>query len=262
MPGSEPPLTGAGILITRPGSQAETLANMAAERGAVPVILPLIEVTTLGDSDPVRTAVAGLGDDDLAIFVSVHAVDAIVMALQHGRLALPDRLLVAAIGGATSSALSRAGINVDIQPVGSFDSEGLIRALDRWKTRIRRACLFRAESGRELLANWLREQGIHVDEVASYRRTRLKSDAIPALDALSSTDSPLLTATSAELLDALISRVPNDRRQWLLQLPIAVLSERIHRIARDRGFIGRIVVADNPSNSALLAALEKCLLTR
>ena len=94
------PLTGKGIVITRPAHQSQALARLIEGAGGRPVLFPVIEIRAPADPRPFLEIVDQLDAFDLAIFISPNAVHwALKLILQ--RRALPPRLRVATVGGAS-----------------------------------------------------------------------------------------------------------------------------------------------------------------
>ena len=150
-------------------------------------------------------------------------------------------------------------VEADIVPRGSMDSEGLILAFENGHRKFAEVTIFRAATGRERLARWLRDHGADVTQVTCYRRIAIATEAAPALAVLARAQYPLLSATSVELLDAMLDRLDPEAQHRITKLPLAVFSRRIHDAAISRGFTGKLVVARQPSNLALVEALEACI---
>src|SRR2546429_9442752 len=71
---SEGPLSGRGILVTRPSEHALALADRIRAAGAEPVLFPTIEILPVENAAAVSRLIARLGGFQLAIFVSPTAV--------------------------------------------------------------------------------------------------------------------------------------------------------------------------------------------
>ena len=153
------------VLITRAAHQASALADELWTLGAEPVFLPTIELVEPTSFAPLDEAIAGLSGFDWLIFTSANAVEVFVA---RGGEAW-EGLKVAAIGAATAGALEVAGFRVGLMP-GVATAEGLVEALQgASNVRDERFLLVRAEVGREVLPEALREGGAEVTVVAAYR---------------------------------------------------------------------------------------------
>jgi uroporphyrinogen-III synthase len=156
------------VLITRAPHQASALADELRGLGAEPVFLPTIELAEPTSFGPLNEAVAGLSGFDWLIFTSANAVE--VFVGRGGRIG--DGQRVAAIGPATAEALEAAGFRVDLMPAVAI-AESLVEALQPFLNqedgRPARFLIVRAEEGREMLPEALREAGAEVTVVAAYR---------------------------------------------------------------------------------------------
>ena len=102
------PLRGRRILLCRPRGQAAELAGRLEEFGAVPLLLPVVEIGPPLDWAPVDAVIERLGDYHWLVFTSVNGVHSFL-----GRLPLCGRdlralghLRLAAIGPSTAAALA------------------------------------------------------------------------------------------------------------------------------------------------------------
>ncbi len=179
MSDSRPPLT---VVITRPRAQAEPLAARLAALGVDARIFPLLEIQPLAvgsaQEAELKAALGRLTDYALVAFVSPNAIDA---AFAHIR-AWPAGVIAAVVGDSSRQTLASHGVAEANASVASptdperTDSETLLQVLDLAALRGKKALIVRAETGRELLADRLREAGVEVEQVAAYRR------GAPALD--------------------------------------------------------------------------------
>lgn len=177
------------VVITRPRAQAQALADGVAELGREAVLLPLLDIFPLADQTGLQRALAGLADYALVAFVSPNAIDAAFAHVQRW----PDGVALAVLGETSRACLARHGIHdgnakifSPLDPTRS-DSEHLLRALALDSLDGKRVLIVRGETGRELMADGLREAGALVDTVAAYRRQ------VPAM-------TPQLADTLRELL--------------------------------------------------------------
>lgn len=185
------------VVITRPRAQAEPLAQAVAALGRRAVVLPLLEIAPLGDTAPLRAALAALPSYALVAFVSPNAVDAAFAHLD----AWPPGVPIGVVGEGSRAALARHGVTGDRAIIhcppdaANSDSEHLLASLDLAALAGRRVLIVRGESGRELMADTLRAAGALVETVPAYRRS-----------------VPALTGALAAELSALLAQ-PND---WII----------------------------------------------
>lgn len=152
-------LAGRRIVITRPDADAARLADRLRALGAVPVVIPSIEIE-FTDPPELDRALKDLGTYHWVIFTSRNGVEAVFR--RTGRLTGPK---VAAIGPATAEALRGRGVTPDLVP-SQYVAEAILASLR--EVRGLRFLLPRADIAREALAEGLRRRGAVVDEIAAY----------------------------------------------------------------------------------------------
>ncbi|MDZ7748216.1 MAG: uroporphyrinogen-III synthase [Halofilum sp. (in: g-proteobacteria)] len=143
-----------------------------------------------------------------------------------------------------------------MEPVGSHDSEGLLRAPALAPARIagRGVLIVRGEGGREHLATELMARGASVDYAEVYRRRRPQG-----LDPAVASGCDIVTVTSSEGLANLLAVLDEPARAHVLARPLAVTSERIAARAREHGFTWPPRVAPEPGDAGLLQAIRRCV---
>jgi uroporphyrinogen III methyltransferase/synthase len=167
----ERPLFGRRVLVTRPRDQAEELVDRLTMLGADAIVAPLIRIEPPSDPEPLRAAAAAPETFDWIIFSSVNAAHAFMIALREGggdtRSLKGPRLC--AVGSMTAAKLQQYGIKVDMVP-GEFRAEAVIAAIAAaGPVAGLRVLLPRADIGREVLAEQLRQAGAIVTDVVAYR---------------------------------------------------------------------------------------------
>jgi len=202
------PLANRRILITRAKGQASALASQLEALGAIPILIPTIEIAPPEDERPLRKAIAEIHYYDWVIFTSANAVDAFA---SHKPMEPLPRF--AAIGPATAKALEQHGYDVDLVPE-KFGPEHLAEELSRFANR-RHFLYPRAAVASDRIAETLRLAGGPVDVVEAYRNV-IPADSIEQLRTLLTTNPPdAITFTSAStaqnlvaLLDAASLQIP------------------------------------------------------
>ena len=109
------PLSGKGIVVTRPAHQAAHLAELIRAAGGRAILFPVIEIVEVGDLQPLLALIDRLDEFDLAIFISPNAVNK-AMNLIKARRALPTHLQLAAIGRSGVRELRHFGVPTVIAP--------------------------------------------------------------------------------------------------------------------------------------------------
>lgn len=249
------PLAGLRVLVTRPAHQAEALCTAIERAGGTPVRFPTIEIAPPRDIEPLEELIARLDEFDVAIFVSPNAVARAMEQIHARRGALPPRMTIACVGGASAGALAEFGI-VDVLTPARTDSEGLLALAPLQQVAGKRIVIFRGEGGRELLAETLAARGARVEYAACYRRLRPRADAAALTRAFSRGEIDVVTVTSAEALRNLREMLGDADARALKQLPIVVVSERLRQIARELGITGPVQVASTASDESIAAAIQ------
>lgn len=225
------PLTGVGVIVTRPQRQSAAFATRIATLGAAPLIWPAIVIVPPLDTAPLARAHATLASYDIAVFVSANAVEYGAPSPRDW----PAHLIPFAPGPATAEALDGVGIVRAKVPTTTHDSEGLLQLPELAELDGRRVVVFRGEGGREFLGNALRARGAVVDHVTCYRRVAPTAGTEGLVEALRGGAANALTITSAEGLDNLVAALPSEGRDLLTRIPVFAGHPRIAERARERG---------------------------
>ena len=165
------PLFGRRVLVTRPREQAAELVDLLSALGADSVEAPMIRMAPPDDPDALLRAAANPDAFDWIVFTSANAVEAFMTALLDGERdvrALKGPRLCAS-GTATADKLAAYGIKVDLIP-SEFRGDAVAAALiATGSMKGVRVLLPRADIGREVIADQLREAGAAVTEAIAYR---------------------------------------------------------------------------------------------
>jgi uroporphyrinogen-III synthase len=249
------------VFITRPEREAEELAAMLAPLGLQSVVQPAFDYVALEArvQDPeTYVELEAATATDLIVFTSPRAVT-------HGLAQLPREQLVqlrlAAIGPATASALTAAGLRVDVAARDGFTSEALLEALAAEVSSSARhpgrAFVLAAPGGRQALLEGLLEQGWKANMLLVYQSEPAALDRA-ALASLDEAAGVLSIWTSGNAMNALSQRMPPASWFRLCQGEWLVISERLKRLARAYG-PSRIHLSNGPGNGAILSAIRNLL---
>jgi uroporphyrinogen-III synthase len=287
------PLAGLNIVVTRPHEQATQLANRIAQAGGQAILFPLLEVSPVLDSQPLRALITRLDEFNLAIFISPNAVrygmEAIIgtgeflspnqpgssrsFPLANGTdggnnpgegnvgisteqyNALPMTLKVATVGQGSLRALRDYGVTNVIAPQDRFDSEALLALPELKQIAGWRVVIFRGNGGRELLGDTLIARGAKVEYVTCYQRARPRQDATVLLAA----NPDAITVTSSEALGYLWAMLDRMGKKRLAAVPLFVTHARIVEIANKLGWSEVVLTAQRDEGviSGLIAWAQK-----
>jgi len=192
------PLSGKNVVIPRAVEQARDTAATLRERGATPVILPMIEIAAPADGARLSRAVGEMSAYDWVLFTSANAVEQLRLELL--RVGADARAFgsakVGVVGPKTAEALLRLGIRADAV-AQEFVGEGLAAAVLA-EGAPRRVLLLRALAARDALPDALRARGSEVDVVVAYETKPLQSSGaeLAARIEAGSVDAVLFTSSS------------------------------------------------------------------
>jgi len=165
------PLFGQSIGITRPENQCGDIAKKITQLSGQPVIMPLIEISDVDDSQLaiLDETIERLDTFDWLVFTSINGVAAFFDRLwTTGRdVRSLAHLKIAAIGTSTAAAIEAFSLRPDIMP-DSFRAEALAEAMLPL-VHGKKVLWARASRGRDVLPSMLSEAGASVYEVVVYR---------------------------------------------------------------------------------------------
>ncbi|NOX76369.1 MAG: uroporphyrinogen-III synthase [Gammaproteobacteria bacterium] len=253
-----PALNGVCALVTRPLQQGQALCERIEQRGGSAIAFPVIEIQPPSDAAQFRRQLDVLSTFDLAIFVSVNAVNAVADARVNTH-SWPEGTAIAAVGRATASALSRRGLPVTWVAPRPFNSESLLSLPALQHLGGQRVVIFRGQQGRPLLGDTLEQRGAHVRYVESYVRAVAHPDPSALYQAWRNQVLSHIVITSNEGLENLAALVDSSHQQDLFNTQLVAISERAVPLAKTLGFIHPPTVASEASNNAIVSAIERTL---
>lgn len=251
---SDAVLAGRRVVVTRAEQAGGALQRALADRGALPVRLPVLRVTGPDDEADLREALARLPEMDWLILTSPRAVEVLDEFGVFSEEA-PQGLQVAVVGARTAEALEACGWRAHVvpEPAGAIP---LLLALEaRGVGRGARILFPASEKARTVLPDGLRDRGARVYQVVAYRPSPA---ALPddAFDTLRGADA--LTFTSPSAVHALVEALGADEVATLVDLPVAVQGPTTGRAARKAGWT-RVVEAEPRTFEGLAEALARAL---
>ncbi len=249
------------VVVTRPLAQAQDLAAQIAALGRKVIVFPLLEIRSLPDTSRLISVLENLDQYGMVVFVSPNAIHAAFSCIR----AWPRDVAIGVVGEGSRRALAEHGIAAPAFMIFSpadperSDSEGLLAALDLKKLQGKRVLIVRGESGRELLSEQLRTNGIQVEQVAAYQRIapNMDQDLCQRLLSLLQSEHDWLI-TSSEAMRNLVHmtrEVAGENGVQILQQQTFFLPHaRIKETARDLGFCKLNLTSSG--DAGLLAALQ------
>jgi uroporphyrinogen-III synthase len=255
------PLSGRRILVTRPSHQAEQQAALLRAQGAESVLLPLLEIAPLHETDPLfqhsKQCVLDLDLYHAVIVVSANAARLGLELIDDYWPQLPLGVHWMAIGASTAARLHDYGIQARHSKEG-YDSEALLQAPELQQVEGLRILILRGDSGRETLACELQSRGARVDQATLYRRDCpvLQPDCVES--AIYAAPLSAILITSGESLSNLIALAQQlkgtEGLAHLQPCPLVVPSQRIATLATAAGF-KQVILASGPDDQSMIGAL-------
>lgn len=243
------PLDGWRILVPRGGPWGDGVAASLRDRGAVPVVAPLINFAPTTDQAALDTALRRLaaGEYDWLTVTSATTVD---VMFAH-RAVVPRSTRIAAVGETTAAALQAVGYEVAIVPEEDNSAAGMAEQLIALETQARRRILaLRSEIAKPVLSVMLQDAGHDVDSVVAYRTV-----GVPVTDRIKrDVENGRINAiliTSGSVAEQVREQFPQIPDETLL----AAIGPRTAKDA-DRAGLPITVVADRQTVDALIDAVS------
>ncbi len=249
-------LEGVCLLVTRPRGRGEALCRAVQGRGGTVERLPLLEIQAVDPDASLASRVDAIEAFDIAIFVSVNAVEHGLDLMRARGVELRSDAVVAAVGRGSAAALASRGVGDVVFPSGRSNSEELLECEPLKQVAGRRVVIFRGQDGREAIADTLARRGAEVSYANVYRRVPATVDAPPVLSRWLAAVRPVLLLTSQAAARALLRQLSVPQRVPVLTAPLVVLSERLARNCRSCGWRGAVGIAASTDEEALLAAVS------
>jgi len=228
------PLSGRGIVITRPREHAPALAERIRAAGGEPILFPTIAILPPENPEKAYEVIARLDEFQLAVFISPTAAQR-ANAMVSARRSWPEGLRVAAVGEGTAATLRECGFRDVISPREGADSEALAALDELQDLHGRSVVLFRGQGGREWLRGALERRGARIEYAECYRRGRPEADAGWLLARWQTGGVEAVSITSSEGLANFFAILGPTGGGYLRATPVFVPHARIEHAARDLG---------------------------
>lgn len=251
------PLFGKRLLVPRPLEQARSTASAVRERGAEPIVFPVIELFDPPEPEKLTAALASLDSYDWVLFTSANGVARVMAALQRtGRDARAfAKSKIGVIGPKTAAELERYCLRADVVAEEHI-GEGLAHAVIE-RGLGRRVLVARALEAREALPETLRAAGAEVDVVAAYETRPVSKERAAAFVELfehAKIDAVLFTSSST--VSAVHALLGGRAVELLGRVVVASIGPVTSLSLSERGAPPQ-VTADTYTVTGLLDALER-----
>lgn len=246
------------IVVTRPEAQAAKLIKKLQNNGANVVHFPVIAISPVKNQRQLLAQAKTLGNYDIAIFISRNAaIFGAALIKQVGDW--PRQTKIAAIGDGTAQQLNEQGLQADVVPGGTANSESLLSSSMMSPVDGKRILIFRGIGGREKLANSLRKRGAIVDYLECYERKRPinNPDILTRLWDRHMMHGIILT--SNEGLKNLYQMVNIDDIDRLNNTPLYVISSTMVELCGKLGYkLTPILMPSASDDDVLQSVMEHC----
>ncbi len=251
-------LKGKRVAVTRAAEQCGALAQALRERGAVPVVVPMVAFGLPDDSSVLDEAIRELGSYDWIFLTSQNALRAVQERCQFLKLDLAQAMAgvrVAAVGPATAEAAENAGLKVAYVATrhqGASLAEELASEI-----KGKRVLLPRSDRANPEIVEKLRQRGAQVKEVVAYKTIRPDHQELSKVEAMvrEGVDAILFFSPSAahHLQELLGNENFLEFSRHSVFAAIGPVTEEALRSAR----VERVVLARDTTVAGVLAALTE-----
>src|SRR5208282_4733874 len=165
-------LLGKRVVITRAAEQSQSLLAALRERGAHPILLPMVAFAPPDDLQSLDDSLRHLHEYHWVFFTSQNAVRA--LQERSGNLKLSLRDAIGAAGPATAEAARAAGLAIAYV---AREHHGVALAQElQSEVRGKRVLLPRSDRANHDLVETLQRLGAHVTEIVAYKTLRPASN--------------------------------------------------------------------------------------
>ena len=251
---SKATLAGKTVIVTRPVAQAQNILESLEVRMASTVHFPVISISASNNLTTTNKYFRDLASYQIIIFISANAVHYSMRTAKALGIKF-DNVSIAAVGPATKAVLESYDYQVSIVPASGFTSEALLNDPALQDIAQQNILIVRGEGGREHLRQTLESRDAKVDYAEVYLRQMPTTRNPIELNQLGSDETAILLY-SAESAQNLWSLCSPKEQQWLTTVTFIVGSARISDAVTTLGIAKDSIIAENPSDEAMLAALH------
>ncbi|QLB19319.1 uroporphyrinogen-III synthase [Mannheimia granulomatis] len=246
------------VLVTRPDSRGQELADMLNEQQIFAIHQPLFTIEAGKDLPQLPSVLSRLKSGDYVFSVSPNAVEYAVKTLADTGFHFRADLKYLAVGQRTAKYFTEKAEQAVIYPIESENSEGVLELPEMQNLRDKTILILRANSGRELLAEKATLRGANVQYLECYQRVPVTDDIPEKISLCKRLGVDTVVITSSEILTSLFEQTKESCREWLLGCNLVVVSNRIAKIARQMGWQAeQIFLSYKADNVSLMNTLFK-----
>jgi len=251
-------LAGKRVVVTRAVEQSRELVRTLQDKGAVPILLPMVAFGAPDDPSPLDSAIRQPGQFDWVFLTSQNAVRALHERCHALGVDLQSALggvRVAAVGPATAESAQEAGLTVSYVARKHL---GLALALElAEEVKGKRILLPRSDRANPDLVRKLEQLGAVVAEIVAYKTVLPDTGVLAATEAALQQGVDAILFFSPSAVHHLQEILGNERvleisRQVIFSA-IGPVTEKALRAAR----IDRVLLAEDTTVASIVSTLEK-----
>ena len=189
-------LSGLRVLVPRGGTWGELVAKALRERGASPVIAPLVDFAHTSEEDKLVEKLKLLEEGYYQWMTATSAT--VVDVLAHHHTVIPAETEVAVVGEATRRAFENAGYRVKRTPIeGPQTTEALLKEWPEIDTgEVLRVLTLRSDVAKPVLTAGLISRGHDVTQVVAFRTVGVPASVHTLEDVTSGRINALIVASA------------------------------------------------------------------
>lgn len=239
------------ILLTRPQHQVSGLVAALTQVGASVLVFPTLTIHAIEDPESLNSSLQALDTFDWFLFVSPNAVQHALPLIQTHHALENLTAQWGAVGAGTTDELKKFDVHNALYPTHGVGAQALLDVLDEHLLNHKKVAVFKGDSENQILEDGLKARGAQVTDIICYERKRATDDPTPLVHAIQNDHIQAIVSTSGDGLKALVDLAPETLQSKLTDIPLMVVSDRIHGIAETLGF-QHIFQAQNASDEAIV----------
>lgn len=233
----------AGVLVTRPNTVAQPLIHALEAIGARVWHAPTLEIILLPEDPKVQQAISQFNTYSWHIFVSRHAVQAVMpQVVKTWSMLDLKKQHFAAVGAGTAKELERFIDCPVLYPQSQSGAMALASVLEHQIQASDTICIWCGDKPTVVWPN------AHL--VMCYRREKIPVKSAQIQRALAMGEIEYIVVSSGTSLECLMASLDIHRATLI------VISERLMRLASTLGFTGKIILAKGPDEQSIINAIK------
>lgn len=251
-------LKGKRVVVTRAAEQSEHLVEALREKGAVPVLVPMVAFGLPDDLSSLDEAIRELRSYDWIFLTSQNALRALQERSQFLKLSLAQAVAgvrIAAVGPVTAVAVENAGLKVAYVAT-RHQGVSLAEELGE-EIKGKRVLLPRSDRANPELVEKLGQLGAQVKEIVAYKTIRPEHQDVSRVEEMVREGADAVLFFSPSAVHHLQELLGNEKFQEFSRRSVFVAIGPVTEEALRKAKIKRVVLARDTTVAAELAALTE-----